>query len=330
MSPSLSGPLFALAAFGLYATHDVVVKVLGASYAPIQIVFFSVLFSFPLATIVLIRDPSAGTLRPVHPWWIALRTGAVVLTGLSGFYAFSVLPLAQVYAIIFAAPLLVTVLSIPVLGERVGPHRWGAVAVGLLGVLVVLRPGGENLGTGHLAALLAAFGSATASVIARRIGREERGVVLMIYPMMVNFALMGALLPQFYQPMPLIHIGGIAMIAGLGFTAGLLTITAYRLADAALVAPMHYSQIVWAAAYGWIFFGERGDAATWTGAGIVILSGLYVVLREATGKSTVSPVIAGRQRVETGTSPRVAQALRARAARVPPGHEALAKRHKPE
>ena len=332
MSPRLLGPLLALAAFGLYATHDVVVKALGATYAPIQIVFFSVLFSFPLATLVLMRDTSAGTLRPVHPWWTALRTAATITTGLCGFYAFSVLPLAQVYALIFAAPLIVTILSIPVLGERVGPHRWGAVLVGLIGVLVVLRPGSADseLGLGHLAALGAALGSATASVIARRIGRDERAVVLMLYPMMVNVVLMGALLPQVYQPMPLLHMGGIAVIAILGFSAGLITITAYRLADAALIAPMHYSQILWAAVYGWIFFGERGDTATWLGASIVIASGLYVVLREAGGSSPNRPVLAGRQRVETGTSPRIARALRARASRIPPGHEALAKRRKPD
>ena len=139
--PGLSGALFALAAFGLFATHDVVVKTLGAYYAPFQIIFFSVLFSFPLATLMLMRDPTSGHLRPVHPWWTALRTAAAVLTGFSAFYAFSVLPLAQVYAILFSAPLLITVLAIPVLGERVGLHRWAAVCVGLAGVNRTHRPG---------------------------------------------------------------------------------------------------------------------------------------------------------------------------------------------
>ncbi|SPJ23258.1 Riboflavin transporter [Palleronia abyssalis] len=320
--------MLALLAFGLYATHDVVVKTLGSDYNPVQIVFFSVLFGFPLATLILMRERSASTLRPVHPWWVAARTVAVVCTGLCGFYAFSVLPLAQTYALIFASPLIITILSIPILGEAVGRHRWAAVVVGLLGVMVVLRPGTADLSLGHLAALGAASGSAVASVIARRIAREERGVVLMLYPMMVNVLLMGALLPLVYRPMPLAHLGLVVLIAVFGFAAGLLMLVAFRLADAALVAPMHYSQIVWAALYGWAFFGETNDTATWAGAGLVIASGLYVVLRESIGGSENAPVLTGRQRVETGTSPRIAAAIRARATRIPPGYEVLAKRPK--
>ena len=114
MSANARGALFALAAFAIFATHDVFVKTLGAVYSPVQIVFFSVLLSFPFATIMLMRDAKPGTLLPKHPWWMALRTGAAVLTGVSAFYAFSVLPLAQTYAILFAAPLLITILAIPV------------------------------------------------------------------------------------------------------------------------------------------------------------------------------------------------------------------------
>ncbi len=157
MTPTIQGALLALLAFGIYATHDVIVKILGSTYSPFQIVFFSVLFSFPLAMILLIRDTEPGHLRPVHPWWTAVRTVAAVTTGGAAFYAFSVLPLAQVYAILFAAPLLITILSIPILGERVRLRRWMAVIVGLCGVLVVLRPGTTDLELGHLAALVAAL-----------------------------------------------------------------------------------------------------------------------------------------------------------------------------
>ncbi|WP_124109987.1 DMT family transporter [Palleronia sp. THAF1] len=328
MSPRLIGPLLALLSFGLYATHDAVVKLLGGSYSPIQIVFFSVLFAFPLATLLLMQEKSAATLRPVNPGWVALRTVAAVATGVSGFYAFTVLPLAEAYALIFASPLLITVLSIPILGESVGRHRWAAVLVGLFGVMVVLRPGATALTLGHAAALMAALGHATASVISRKIGNQERGVVMVLYPMMVNVVLMGCLLPSVYVPMPLVDLGLTAVIAGLGFTAGLIIITAFRQSDAAVVAPMHYSQILWAALYGWLFFDETGDTATWIGAGIIIASGLYVVLREAGGASENSPVLKARTRLETGTSPRIAAAIRARAAQMPPGYQALANRDK--
>ena len=96
MSPNAKGALLALLAFGIFSTHDVVVKILGGVYSPFQIVFFSVLLSFPLATVMMMRDANPGTLVPRHPWWLALRTGAAVVTGVSVFYAFSVLPLAQV------------------------------------------------------------------------------------------------------------------------------------------------------------------------------------------------------------------------------------------
>jgi len=159
MSPNVKGALLALLAFAIFATHDVFVKTLGASYSPVQIVFFSVLLSFPLATVMLMRDAKPGNLVPRHPWWMALRTLAASATGISAFYAFTVLPLAQTYAILFAAPLLITVLAIPILGEKVRLRRWLAVLVGLSGVLVVLRPGSTDLTLGHAAALLAAVGS---------------------------------------------------------------------------------------------------------------------------------------------------------------------------
>lgn len=302
---SLRGASLALAAFAIFATADTLVKHLGGFYAPFQIIFFSVLLSFPLVMLMLIRDPQKATLRPVHPWWTAFRTLAVMVTGVAAFHAFATIPLAQVYAVLFAAPLIITVLSIPVLGERVGLHRWGAVIVGLLGVLVVLRPGTAPLSPGHLAAISAAFTSALASTIVRKIGRDERPAVLMLYPMLANFIAMGAILPLVYRPMPVEHLGLLALFAVLAFSAGLLVIAAYRAADAAIVAPMQYSQIIWAAIYGWLFFGERADRLTWLGAGIVILSGLYIVGRESlTGISRTRPVLRSRSRPDTGTSPR--------------------------
>lgn len=303
---NLKAALFAILAFGLFATHDVVVKILGGHYSPFQIIFFSVLLSFPLATLMLMRDATSGHLRPLHPWWTALRTGAAVVTGFSAFYAFSVLPLAQVYAILFASPLLITVLSIPILQERVGIHRWFAVALGLAGVLIVLRPGSAAFELGHLAALVAATGSATASVIVRKIGRAERSAVLMLYPMVANFAVMAAILPIVYRPMPVEHLGLLGIVSLLAFVAGLFMITAYRLGDAAVVAPMQYSQILWAAGYGALFFDEHGDLYTWLGAGVVITSGLYIVLRESiVGTSRNTPVLRTKTRYESGTMPRV-------------------------
>jgi drug/metabolite transporter (DMT)-like permease len=318
MSPNAKGALFALLAFGVFSTHDVIVKILGASYSPFQIVFFSVLLSFPLATVMLMRDAKPGTLVPVHPWWLALRTGAAVVTGVSAFYAFSVLPLAQVYAILFAAPLLITILAIPVLGETVRLRRWIAVLVGLVGVLVVLRPGQTDLTLGHLAALAAAVGGSLASIVVRKIGNEERPVVMLLYPMVVNFVLMACALPFVYQPMPIEHLGLLAVIATFAWIASRLVIAAYQNGEAAIIAPMQYSQIVWATIFGFFFFDETIDQATGIGAGIIIASGLYIVLRESrSGNSENTPVLRTRSRSETATTPRVSMFMRI-AGKTPP------------
>lgn len=321
MSPNAQGALIALVAFAIYSTHDIAIKVLGASYSPIQIVFFSVLLSFPLATVMLMRDNTSGTLIPRHPWWLALRTVAAVSTGVSAFYAFTVLPLAQVYAILFAAPLMITVLAIPVLGEKVRKRRWAAVLVGLIGVLVVLRPGTTDLTLGHAAALIAALGGSIASIVVRKIGADERPVVMLLYPMVTNFVVMACLLPLVYVPMPIEHLGLLGVVAAFAWTASRMIITAYQSGEAAIIAPMQYSQIIWASAYGSFFFGESIDLPTAIGAGIIIASGLYIVLRESRGTSENTPVLRTRSRGETGTSPRISLFMRAAGA-IPPRRKA--------
>jgi S-adenosylmethionine uptake transporter len=313
---NVRGALMALTAFGIFATHDVVVKFLGSQYSPFQIIFFSVLLGFPLVTVMLMSDRTDGNLRPNHPWWTVLRTGSAVITGVTAFYAFSTLPLAQTYAILFATPLLITLLAIPILGERVGIRRGIAVLVGLIGVLIVLRPGQADLGAGHLAALTAAVFSSLASVIVRKIGQEERSVVLLLYPMMANFLVMGAALPFVYRPMPIEHMAMVGIIALFGFVAMLLVISAYRAAEAVIVAPMQYSQILWASVYGYLFFNESVDLMTALGAGVIIASGIYIVLRE--DKARVSenrPVLESRSRHETSIMPRISSVLRWREAR---------------
>lgn len=325
MSPNAKGALLALLAFAIFATHDVIVKVLGGIYSPFQIVFYSVLLSFPLAMIMLMRDATPGTLVPVHPWWLALRTGAAVATGVSAFYAFSVLPLAQTYAILFAAPLLITILAIPVLGETVRIHRWMAVLVGLVGVLVVLRPGQTDLSLGHLAALVAAVGGSLASIVVRKIGSDERPVVMLLYPMMATFIIMACALPFVYTPMPIEHLGMLGIIAAFAWVAGRLVIAAYQAGEAAIIAPMQYSQIIWASIFGYLFFDEVIDGATALGAAIIIASGLYIVLRESRGTSANTPVLRTRSRPETGILPRVSNFMRAAGKTPPVPHETARK-----
>jgi len=311
LQSNLIGAMLSLAAFGVYATHDVFIKFLGSSYSPFQLIFFSGLLGFPLVTLAMMRDRTDGNLIPKHPVWTAIRTATAVLNAVTGFYAFSVLPLAQCYAIFFAMPILITLMAIPLLGERVGLHRGVAIVVGLIGVVVVLRPGQADLGLGHLSALTAALLGAATSVIVRKVGNSERAVVLMLYPMMANFVVMGVALPFVYVPVPPQHFAMMAGIAALGLLGGVLIIAAYRRAPAIIVAPMQYSQIIWAIIFGHFLFGENIDLYTGVGTAIIIASGVYIVLRE--DKPSVSknrPVLETRSRYGTMSTPRISQLLR--------------------
>ena len=137
---NIKAAIFALIAYAIFSSHDVVVKFVSAEVSAFQIVFFSSLLSFPLLTMLMVRDATPGTLRPKHPVWTAMRSLSMSVIPACAFYAFSVLPLAQTYALLFATPLLITLLSIPVLGEKVGLPRMAAVLVGFIGVMIVLRP----------------------------------------------------------------------------------------------------------------------------------------------------------------------------------------------
>lgn len=304
--------LIALAGFAVYATHDVLAKTLGAHYSPFQIAFFNVLFAFPLVTLAMIRDTKPGTLLPVNLGLTILRTTTIVIATASAFYAFSVLPLTEAYAILFSMPLIVTILSIPILGESVGIRRWIAVIVGLIGVVIVLQPNNVSLEWGHLAAVVAAFGSSLASVIVRRIGHQERVVVLLLYPMIATFILMGLLMPMFYIPMTLEHLGYQFAMSLTGFMGAFLVIKAYKTGEAVIVAPMQYSQIIWATLFGYFLFQEVLRMNTVLGASVIIASGIYIVLREAktSSPSKNTPVLRTRSRHEMGTGIRVSIFLR--------------------
>ena len=210
----------------------------------------------------------------------------------------------------FATPLLITILSIPILGETVRFRRWAAVIVGLVGVVIVMRPGQTELGLGHLAALSCALFGALASVIVRKIGRDERSIVLMLYPMMANFIMMIVILPFVYVPVELDDLGGFALMSVLAFIASMLLIAAYKMGEAAVIAPMQYSQIIWAILFGILFFDEWPDNVTYVGVAIIIASGIYIVLRESRGTASLNkPVLRTRSRPGTPSIPRVSSQL---------------------
>jgi S-adenosylmethionine uptake transporter len=211
---------------------------------------------------------------------VALRALLLAIDMVFVFYAFTKLPLADAYTMLFTAPMLVTALSVPLLGERVGWRRWSAVAVGFGGVLVVLRPGFAELNLGHIAALASSSFFALSLIVARRIGNSETGSTLLISLMAALLIVSGPALPAVYVSSSL---SDLAMLAGLGLLMGLGhlgLIQALRLAPSNVVAPFHYSQIVWAVIFGLLLFGDRPSAWVIAGSTIIIASGLYILWRE--------------------------------------------------
>ena len=293
-STTSKGIIFALLGFAIFALHDALIKSL-AQYWVFQILFFAVLFSYVPFTFSMAADKQEGNLRPVHPGWVLLRSACMVASACFAFFAFSGLPLAQVYSLLFTMPMLITVLAIPILGERVRLRRWIAIMIGLAGVLVVLRPGGQELQAEHFAALGAALCSALSGVITRKIGAQERSATLIVYPLMANIIVSGCLLYFVYQPMPFLDLAKMAMIGLLAVAGQYAIIQAYRAAPAALVAPFQYSQMLWAVFYGYVWFGNVPDKFVFIGTGLIAFAGLIIVWREsAPGVSEQRPFLRTR------------------------------------
>jgi drug/metabolite transporter (DMT)-like permease len=313
LSNNAAGAALALAAFAVFSTHDVIVKKLGATYSPFQVVFITALLSFPILTLVMMRDSTPDTLQPKHPYWVTVRSIVGVVAALCAFYAVTALPLSQFYAFLFASPLIITILAIPMLGEVVRMRRGLAVLVGLIGVLIVLRPGSSEFTAGHLAAITAACAGAFVSIITRKISAEERSVVLIIYPMMSNLVITAMILPFVYIQIPLADLGLFAIDTVLVLVAMWLLVAAYTRADAIIVAPMQYSQIIWATLFGIFIFSEYPAWQTYFGTAVIVLSGAYILRREASGEASENtPVLKTRTRAGHAMTLRVGHVLRGR------------------
>lgn len=278
-SSNLKGAALSLAAFALFVCVDVSIKVLGPGYSPFQIIFFVGLLTVPILAVYAAADGAERNLRPRKPGLMALRCVAVVINGVLGTYAFTVLPLAQCYAIFFTMPIFIALMSVPLMGERIDVPRGLAILAGLGGVLVALDPGTATLQWGHLAALTAAVIGSANYVIIRMTGGVERGIVMQLYPLLAQLAVAAAILPLVYVPMPGGDLALTGFMAVAGFAGYLCIIAAYRLAPGIVVAPMQYSQILWAALLGGLLFGEGMSGRTIVGVAIIAAAGVVIVTR---------------------------------------------------
>lgn len=289
---ALKGVGLGLLGFAIFSLHDAVIKSI-VGIPVFQVAFFAVLFSFVPFTLFLAFDGTERSMRPRLPLLVALRCLITVIGLLAVFYAFSKLPLSEVYSLLFAAPILITLLAIPILGERIRLIRWFAIVLGLIGVLVVLRPGQASLSFEHLAAVMAAVCVACNSIVTRKIGSREHSVTLIIYPMLTNVVVTGIATVFVYVPMSgdvLLKLCAIGVLSVIGQT---LMIQAYRSSEAQFVAPMQYSQMLWALIYGAWIFNESADRTVLLGSAVIVCSGLLFLWRELVA-SVKQPVLRTR------------------------------------
>jgi drug/metabolite transporter (DMT)-like permease len=285
-------------AYFLFSCSDANVKALGGQLPVFEIGFFSTLFAALVLLFLKPRDERwRDAIRMRRPGLVALRGVAGAAAGILGIYAFTTLPFAEAYALIFLSPSIVTILSIVLLDEQVGWRRWLAVALGFGGVLAIVRPGFETLQLGHLAAFAVSFCAAATIIILRTLGQAERRVSLLASVILTSLLMNGVLmLAHFRWPAisDLPHLAAAGVFAG---TAQLCLILATRSAPANQVAPAQYSQMVWAIVIGGLFFAEFPDLPAMIGIGLIVASGLFTFLREETKGRWWSRIILQRDRV---------------------------------
>ncbi|MEF2071230.1 DMT family transporter [Consotaella aegiceratis] len=275
------GIFLAFFAYFSFSCSDGSVKALGEHMSIFEIGFFSSLFALvPTLFTKRPEDNWGNVFVPKRPVLLSIR----ILTGMGssilGMYAFTHLPLAEAYALIFLAPFFVTVLSRLVLKEPIGWRRWAAVLAGLGGVLLVVRPGFREILPGHLAATGVAMCGAVSMIVLRILGPSERRITLIGSVILANLVFYSVLMiPTFTVPtlntVPLLILCGVA--AGIG---NLCVVFATRLAPANRVAPAQYGQIIWATLIGAAVFGEYPDLIAVAGMALVGASGLFTFMRE--------------------------------------------------
>lgn len=273
--PAIIGAVF------LFSFADALAKWLGqAGYDSVQIVFFRYLFGLIPVAVAIFMSGAAG-LKTKRPLAHLLR-GLLMFAALTLFFrGLKTLPLAEGIAVAFSAPLFVTALSWPVLGERVGPYRWAAVVVGFGGALLVLRPGTEAFQPEALFIVASALFFACAVLLTRRISRTETNVAMYTYATIVAGLATLPLLPFVWVTPQTSDLWPFLAIGFIGGAASYLMIVAYRNAPAALNASFDYTALIWAALLGWIFWDETPDVVVWLGASIIVAAGLAITYRES-------------------------------------------------
>ncbi|WP_118138642.1 DMT family transporter [Oceanicella sp. SM1341] len=276
----LAGIALMCAGVAFLSVNDALAKSLTESYPVLQILFMRNMVALPIALLLAWRLGGARALRSHRPL-VHLGRGVMWIAATVLFFSsFRFLGLAEATALAFVAPLFITALSALLLREHVGWRRWLAVTVGFIGVLIVIRPGGETFRAVSLLPVATAFTYALLMLSARWLDPRDSVWTLLLY-----LTGSGALLSAFAVPLVWVPIetgdlwrfGAIALFGSLGMT---LITQAFRLAPAVAVAPFDYTALVWATLLGWLFWAEVPDGMTFLGAAVIVCSGLFTIFRE--------------------------------------------------
>ena len=287
-------PLVAIGLFSLsmmiFSSTDGAAKYLSADIAPQQIIFLRYVVVSVLILLFCICRGQRNLLKTAQPKLQILRGLCMASSGLLIYFALKHLPLELCAAISFVSPLFVTALSIPLLGERVGLRRWIAVLIGLLSVLIILRPGGVSFQLAMLLPLGASLCWATGLTLTRLMRDREQALTVLAWSSLVGVVALSPLVwsvwvtPNASQWMILILLG---VFNGLG---QYLVIRAFMLASASLLAPFSYSIIIWSMLIGLIVFNSFPDGITLIGTAILIAAGLYIWYREKVTNTPSTPI----------------------------------------
>lgn len=278
---NLRGIVTMLCAVSLLSLMDVGMKQLSMHYPPFQVGTLRGAASWPLCVIWVLGTTGVRDLLQVR-WPLHLFRGVLGVGMMAAFvYGVRFLPLTTAYTLFFIAPLLITALSVPLLGERVGPKRWIAIAIGFIGVLVALRPTGEGMLTWAGLAIIGAAAAYSVSAISVRILSRSDSTQSMVFWILTLITLgSGALALPGWVPIRDEHWWWIAGVGVVGIL-GQYTITeAFRHGEASVIAPLEYTALAWGVGFDALLWGVLPDGVTWLGAAIIVASGLYLMRHE--------------------------------------------------
>ena len=268
-----------LIAMLLAVIMDVIAKHLMESHSVAQVIWAR--YAFHLAALGLIFGRRyRAALRTPRPALQTARSVILVVSTALIFTGLQLIALADVYAVLAIAPLLITALSGPVLGERVGPRRWAGVVAGFVGALIIIRPGSGAMHVAALVPLAAAAMIAVFQLITRLVSHTDPPMTTVAHTPIVGAVAASCVAPFFWTAPDPLSWGLMAAMGGIGAAFQICIVRAYAQAPASAIAPYNFSNLVWAALFGFLVFAEVPDPWTVVGAGVITASGLYVFRRE--------------------------------------------------